>query len=71
MGDREHRKKGLTPEQKWQIFLEASRKNAADAEGLPALGHRAAHPIPSWLSSRLVDNLWGQSSPLTALRGSQ
>ncbi|MGH2701598.1 MAG: transposase [Actinomycetota bacterium] len=32
MGDREHRKKKLTPEQKWQIFLEASRKNTTDAE---------------------------------------
>ena len=32
MGDREHRKKRLTPEQKWQIFLEASRKNTTDAE---------------------------------------
>ncbi len=32
MGEREHRKKRLTPEQKWQIFLEASRKNTTDAE---------------------------------------
>jgi transposase-like protein len=32
LGDREHRKKRLTPEQKWQIFLEASRKNTTDAE---------------------------------------
>lgn len=30
MGEREHRKKRLTPEQKWQIFLEASRKNTTD-----------------------------------------
>jgi len=30
--DRKHRKKRLTPEQKWQIFLEASRKNTTDAE---------------------------------------
>jgi transposase-like protein len=26
------RRKRLTPEQKWQVFLEASRKNATDAE---------------------------------------
>lgn len=32
MGDREHRKKRLTPEQKWQILMEASRKNTTDAE---------------------------------------
>ena len=32
MADREHRKKRLTPEQKWQVFLEASRKNTTDAE---------------------------------------
>lgn len=30
--DRVHRKKRLTPEEKWQIFLEASRKNTTDAE---------------------------------------
>jgi transposase-like protein len=32
LDDRQHRKKRLTPEQKWQIFLEASRKNTTDAE---------------------------------------
>ncbi len=32
MEEREHRKKRLTPEQRWQIFLEASRKNTTDAE---------------------------------------
>ena len=32
MGERQHRKKRLTPDQKWQIFLEASRKNTTDAE---------------------------------------
>jgi len=32
LGEREHRKKRLTPEQKWQIFVEASRKNTTDAE---------------------------------------
>ncbi len=32
MGDREHHTKRLTPEQKWQIFLEASRKNTTDAD---------------------------------------
>lgn len=32
MGDREHRKKKLSAEQKWQIFVEASRKNTTDAE---------------------------------------
>lgn len=32
MEDREHRRKRLTPEQKWQVFLEASRKNTTDAE---------------------------------------
>ena len=32
MGEREHRKRRLTPEQKWQIFQEASRKNTTDAE---------------------------------------
>lgn len=32
MGEREHRKKRLAPEQKWQIFLEGSRKNTTDAE---------------------------------------
>ena len=30
--DREHRRKRLTAEQKWQVFLEASRKNTTDAE---------------------------------------
>ncbi len=30
--DRERRRKRLTPEQKWQVFLEASRKNTTDAE---------------------------------------
>ena len=29
---REHRRKRLTPEQKWQVLLEASRKNTTDAE---------------------------------------
>lgn len=32
MSDRVERKRRLTPEQKWQIFLEASRKNTTDAE---------------------------------------
>ncbi|MGH2726282.1 MAG: transposase [Actinomycetota bacterium] len=32
MAERERRKTKLTPEQKWQIFLEASRKNTTDAE---------------------------------------
>jgi transposase-like protein len=32
LGEREQRTKRLTPEQKWQIFLEASRKNTTDAE---------------------------------------
>lgn len=32
MPDRIERKRRLTPEQKWQVFLEASRKNATDAE---------------------------------------
>ncbi len=32
MGEREHRRKRLTPDQKWQIFIEASRKNTSDAE---------------------------------------
>ena len=32
MGERQQRRTRLTPEQKWQIFLEASRKNATDAE---------------------------------------
>jgi hypothetical protein len=27
------RRRRLTPEQKWQTFLEASRKNTTDAEG--------------------------------------
>ena len=30
--DRERRGKRLTPEQKWQVLLEASRKNTTDAE---------------------------------------
>jgi transposase-like protein len=30
--ERQQRRKRLTPEQKWQIFLESSRKNATDAE---------------------------------------
>ncbi len=30
--DREHRGKRLTPEQKWQVLMEASRKNTTDAE---------------------------------------
>ena len=29
---REHRRKRITPDQKWQIFVEASRKGASDAE---------------------------------------
>jgi transposase-like protein len=32
LGDREHRKKKLSAEQKWQIFVEASRKNTTDAQ---------------------------------------
>ncbi|MBA3728512.1 MAG: hypothetical protein H0W94_04830 [Actinobacteria bacterium] len=32
MEDRVQRKRRLTPEQKWQVFLGASRKNAIDAE---------------------------------------
>ncbi|MGH2812710.1 MAG: hypothetical protein ACRDI1_08380 [Actinomycetota bacterium] len=32
MEERQHRGKKLTPEQKWQVFLEASRKNTTDAE---------------------------------------
>ena len=32
MAERERRGKRLTAEQKWQVFLEASRKNATDAE---------------------------------------
>ena len=32
MSDRVERRKRLTPEQKWQVFLEASRKNTTDAE---------------------------------------
>lgn len=32
MEEREHRGKRLTPEQKWQVFLEASRKNTTDAD---------------------------------------
>jgi transposase-like protein len=32
VSDRVERRKRLTPEQKWQIFLEASSKNATDAE---------------------------------------
>jgi transposase-like protein len=30
--ERVERRRRLTPEQKWQIFLEASRKNTTDAE---------------------------------------
>lgn len=30
--DRKQRKTKLTPDQKWQVFLEASRKNTTDAE---------------------------------------
>lgn len=30
--EREQRRKRLTPEQKWQVLLEASRKNTSDAE---------------------------------------
>ena len=32
MADRVERRKRLTPEQKWQVFLECSRKGASDAE---------------------------------------
>ncbi|HEX9377461.1 MAG TPA: transposase [Actinomycetota bacterium] len=32
MEDRVQRRKRLTPEQKWQVFLESSRKNSTDAE---------------------------------------
>ena len=32
MEEREHRGAKLTPEQKWQVFLEASRKNTTDVE---------------------------------------
>lgn len=32
MSDRVERRKRLTPKQKWQVFLEASRKGATDAE---------------------------------------
>lgn len=30
--ERQQRGRRLTPEQKWQVFLEASRKNTSDAE---------------------------------------
>jgi transposase-like protein len=30
--ERQQRRKRLTPEEKWQIFLEASRKNGTDAQ---------------------------------------
>jgi len=30
--ERQHRSKRLTPEQKWQVFLESSRKNTTDAD---------------------------------------
>jgi transposase-like protein len=32
MEERVQRRKRLTAEQKWQVFLESSRKNASDAE---------------------------------------
>jgi transposase-like protein len=32
VSERQQRRTRLTPEQKWQIFLEASRKNSTDAE---------------------------------------
>jgi transposase-like protein len=32
MAEREHRRRRLTPEQKWQVFLEASRKGSSDAQ---------------------------------------
>lgn len=32
MAERETRRKRLTPEQRWKIFEEASRKNTTDAE---------------------------------------
>lgn len=32
MSEREQRRVRLTPEQKWQVFLESSRKNSTDAE---------------------------------------
>jgi len=32
VSEREQRRTRLTPGQKWQIFLEASRKNSTDAE---------------------------------------
>ncbi|MBI4259648.1 MAG: transposase [Actinobacteria bacterium] len=32
MEDRVQRRKRLTPEQKWQVFVESSRKGATDAE---------------------------------------
>ena len=32
MSEREQRRTRLTPEQKWQVFLECSRRNSTDAE---------------------------------------
>jgi transposase-like protein len=32
VGERQQRRKRLRPEQKWQVFLEASRRNSTDAE---------------------------------------
>lgn len=32
MVEREQRRTRLTPQQKWQVFLESSRKNSTDAE---------------------------------------
>jgi hypothetical protein len=32
VSERQQRRTRLTPEQKWQIFLESSRKNSTDAE---------------------------------------
>jgi transposase-like protein len=32
VSERQHRRTRLTPQQKWQVFLESSRKNSTNAE---------------------------------------
>lgn len=60
MEERQHRGKRLTPEQKWQVFLEASRKNTTDAEVCRKWG------ITSWQLKAIRQRV--KDSSLTALK---
>jgi hypothetical protein len=45
--ERQQRRKRLTTEQNWQVFLEAPRKNTSDAEVCRRWGSRRSSSGPS------------------------